>query len=269
MKRFADYEIVHPMGQGNHGTYYAARPPARLGIDDELVALKVLGAQALDDDFRRIANELRLLNSLRSPHLIELLDAGNASGQLFFASRYYADGSLEEASGRLDDATILQAVADAATGAHQLHEVGVAHRDIKPTNILIDDSRGRLSDLGLAQMFGGATTTIGAGPIGSLEYIEPSVIRGQQASRRSDIWSLGLTLHRALTGVGVYGTIPDTGILDACRHVLHTRPSLHTGLDGKVGAVIERSTAENPDDRYSSAIDFAADVADLIRKAPQ
>lgn len=261
MDTFADYSIIEHMSAGNHGTYFRATPPPRLGVTDEFVTLKVLGNQAGDDDFMRLSNELRLLHSLQSDHVVELLDAGNADGQLFLVTRYYPAGPIGSIEG-LSKPVALQAIADAATGAHELHEVGVAHRDIHPNNILLDEGRGRLADLGLASMLEGRTT--GVGPIGSLEFIDPSVIRGNDASRRSDIWSLGLTAHRVLAGTSVYGDIPSASILEACRHVLHTPPALDASLDAGTRAVIEKATAPDPKDRHRSAAELATDLAALI-----
>ena len=85
----------------------------------------------------------------------------------------------------------------------------MVHRDIKPANILLDNGHGKLSDLGLAQMLTPGMTMTGVGPVGSIEYMEPDVIWGERAARASDVWSLGLTLHRVVTGAGVFGTIPE------------------------------------------------------------
>lgn len=262
MDTFADYEIVEPMSTGNHGDYFRAVTPARLGIADEFVALKVLGSRAQDDDFRRVSNELRLLHSLQSDFLVELLDAGSADGRLFLVTRYYPTGPLGQVD-NIAPTTALQVLADAARGTDALHEVGVTHRDIHPDNILIDNGRGRLADLGLASMLVDETT--GVGPIGSLEYIDPMVIRGNAASRRTDIWSLGVSTHKVFTGVGLFGEIPGSNILDACRHVLHTAPSLDPSLDPEIAAVVSKAIAPDPTDRYTTAAEFAADLTALIQ----
>lgn len=262
MDSFADFAIVEPMGTGNHGDYFRAIAPARLAIDDEFVALKVLGNHALDDDFRRVSNELRLLHSLKSDYLVELLDAGSADGRLFLVTRYYPDGPLGQVAD-LGRNVALQALADAARGTDALHGVGVTHRDIHPDNILLDDGRGRLADLGLASMLVDATT--GVGPIGSLEYIDPTVIRGNAATRRSDIWSLGVCTHNVLTGTGLYGDIPGSSILDACRHVLHTPPALDPSLDADVAMIVNKAIAPDPNDRYATAAEFATELDALVQ----
>ena len=254
-----DYELAAEMSAGNHGVFYRAVAPSRLGLDDPYVAVKVLGPTASDDDFRRISNELRLLHSLNSDYLVELLDAGSANGELFIVTRYYPAGPAG-ASSDLDRGGALRLVADVARGAHALHEVGVAHRDITPQTVLIDDGRGRLADLGLATML--TDKTVGIGPIGSLEFADPALMSGATAGRSSDVWSLGVTLHSLLTGDGVYGALPTTSILDACRHMLHTPMQLAGDLHESDRLAIERALSST--DRWPTALAFAEHLEGLL-----
>jgi eukaryotic-like serine/threonine-protein kinase len=230
VRRIADYELIRPLGSGNHGELYLARAPDRLGLDTDRVAVKVLALNATDDAFRRVANELKLFASIECPQLVALYDAGQQAGTLFYAMEYCERGSLARPTSPPSRQQVLRAVADAARAAHALHEVGVAHRDIKPANIMLSDGGGKLSDLGLAQILSPGQTITGIGPIGTIEFMEPGVILGERAGRASDIWALGVTLHRALTGVSVYGEIPTQELVAALRHVLETPPGLAAGL---------------------------------------
>lgn len=259
MTLIGDYELATEMAAGNHGVFYRAAAPRRLGIADRYVAVKVLGPSASDDDFRRISNELRLLHSLQSDYLVELIDAGSANGELFIVTRYYAEGPAGAAP-RLSRQQALRLTADAARGAHALHEVGVTHRDITPQTVLIDNGRGRLSDLGLATMLTDKTT--GIGPIGSLEFADPALMAGATAGRSSDVWSLGLTLHSLLTGTGVYGRLPTTSILDACRHMLHTSVQLSPDLVESDRAAISRALSDT--DRWPTALAYAEHLERLL-----
>ncbi len=260
MTRIGDYRLLEPIGVGNYGTFYRAEPPARLGLDVEQVVVKVMEGNATDKDFRRVANELRIFASLHSDHLVEVYDAGHQQGRLFYAMGLYPDGSLAAPATEIDRATQLAAIVDAARGAHELHEVGVVHRDIKPANIMLDGGRGRLSDLGLAQILTPGMTTTGIGPVGSLEFMEPDVIWGERAARATDIWSLGLTLHRVVTGDGAYGAIPENNVLEAFRHVLHQRPTLSPALPDELAPIVERALAEKRSDRYPTALALAEDL---------
>jgi serine/threonine protein kinase len=265
MRRIADYTFVELLGEGNHGRFYKALPPERLGLDAEYVAVKVLDKNASADDYKRFANELKLFAAIKSPFLVTLYDAGHQAGTLYYAMEYFPMGSLERPATAPNRAEVLRAVACAARGAHAMHEVGVAHRDIKPANILLHASGAKLSDLGLAQILNPGQTVTGTGPLGTIEYLEPSVIRGERASRSSDIWALGVTLHKALTGKSVFGELPTNDILAALKHLLQARPMIDPTLPKDIRALIETCLAESPTDRPPTAAALA-DRLDAIRE---
>lgn len=264
MTRIGDYEVVETIGDGNHGVYHTARPPARLGLADPIVTLKVLDHYGSTDDFKRITNELRLLHSLRSPHLVELLDAGSVDGRMYLATRHYPAGALD-ATSSLSRSARVAIIADAARGAHDMHDVGVAHRDINPSNIFIDKTRGRLADLGLAQTLAGATATVGTGPIGSLQFIDPDLVWGGKASRSTDIWSLGITLHCALSDIAPFGEIPTDNLLSAFRHVVHTQPTLDHSFEPELLGVVHHCLAP-VDKRFETALALANELDDVSRQ---
>lgn len=253
--QIADYIIVEKIRSSSHGTVYAAAPPERLGVSSETVALKTLKQHADGDDFRRVANELKLLHQANSPYLLPLLDAGSVDGQLFFTTPLVTE-NVELAHLRHTTADITSWIVDAARGAHALHELGVAHRDIRPQTVLISQGHGMLGDLDLAQLLGGGSTSIG-GPLGALEFTAPEVLLGSEASRRSDIWSLAMTLHRSITGSSAIGELPDTSLIEACRHVIHTRPLLSEAVPAEIRDVLLCALAEEPTQRFSTAAEFA------------
>jgi len=264
MERIADYEFAEKLGTGNHGTFYRAATPQRLGVQEEWVAIKVLDKNATDDDFRRFVNELKLFAVAHSDHLVPVHEAGQQSGRLFYAMPYYRMGSLGNPREPITDQQKIKAVADAARGAHALHEIGVAHRDIKPTNILLDEGGARLSDLGLAQVLNPGQTVTGTGPIGSIEFMEPGVVRGEAASRASDIWELAATLHKALTDKSVFGDIPAGSVLEALRHVLQSSPAVSDELTKGLRDCLERALAGAADDRQATADQFADELEEAL-----
>jgi eukaryotic-like serine/threonine-protein kinase len=263
MKRIADYELIESLGRGNHGEYFVAQPPARLGLDVDRVAVKVLGLNATEDAFRRVANELRLFASVSCPQLVTLYDAGQQAGTLYYAMEFFPEGSLESPATELSRARILRALADAARAAHALHEAGVAHRDIKPANVMLADEGAKLSDLGLAQILSPGQTVTGIGPIGTIEFMEPGIILGERAGRASDIWALGITAHRAVTGRSVFGEIPGGELIAALRHVLETPPSLAEGLSDAEAELISWCLRSDRADRPASAAEVAERLDDL------
>lgn len=227
---FADYELIESLGSGNHGECYLARPPGRLGVESDRVALKVMAGHAGRDACLRVAEELRRVAAVGDPHLVPLLDAGRVEGTLFYAAQYVASGSLARPSTSPSRAQVLRACADAARAAHALHEVGIVHRAIKPANIMLAGSGGRLTDIGLTHVLAPGQTMASYGSVDAIEFVEPAALLGQRAGRASDIWSLAVALHRTLTSSSVYGDIPTDGLLGALRHVLETPPALAEGL---------------------------------------
>ena len=266
MKRIADYDLEHSLGTGNHGEFFLARPPERLGLTSDYVAVKVLGLNTSDDAFRRVANELKLFASVECEQLVALYDAGQQAGVFFYAMEYFPRGSLGQPAEPPARPTVLRAVADAARAAHALHEAGVAHRDIKPANVLLGEGSGRLSDLGLAQILSPGQTVTGIGPVGTIEYMEPAMVLGEPAGRASDVWSLAATLHKALTGASLYGEIPED-LVAALRHVVQSRPVVANDVTEGERELIESCLAADRGERPATAADVARRLDELAEAA--
>jgi serine/threonine protein kinase len=259
----ADYEFVRPLGLGNQGRFYLARTPARLPIEDEYVAVKVLEGNATQNTFRSATRELRAFATVRSPYLVRLFDAGQQGATFFYAMEYLPLGSLGTPTRQLTRLEVLRAVAQAARAAHDLHEAGLVHRDIKPENILLHKHGAKLSDLGLAQIISPGRTLSHLGPVESIEYLDPAILQGQRPGRTTDIWALGVTLHQALTGAGVYGPLPQDDSLLAIRRVIGATPSLDPSLAPPEAALISRCLAADPKERPPTAAEVAAAVEAL------
>lgn len=231
---FVDYELIRSLGSGNHGECFLAHPPARLGLDCDRVVLKVMATNASREACLRVADELRRAATVAGPQLVALFDAGRVETRVFHASEHVVGGSLASPATPPSRAEALRACADAARATHALHEAGVVHRAVKPSNIMLTGSGGKLADLGLTHVLSPGQTIASFGSIDAIEYVEPATLLGQPAGRASDIWSLAVSLHRALTGSSVFGEIPTDGLLGALRHVLETPPALADGLtDGE------------------------------------
>ena len=121
----ADYEFIRLLGEGNHGSFWLARCPERLGIDDDQVAVKTLNHNANEADFERLSAELQLYAAISCPELVPLYDVGQQGGILYYAGRYFPDGSLAQPARPFTRASVLAALADAAVAAHALHEAGL------------------------------------------------------------------------------------------------------------------------------------------------
>ncbi len=256
----ADYRFVRHLGAGNHGVFYLANRPDRLHIDAEFVAVKVLSGSNSQDTFRRATRELAAFAAVRSPYLVTLYDAGQQGDDLYYSMEYLPAGSLADAIGSVPPNQVLAAVADAARAAHALHEAGIAHNDIKPGNVLLHDGHAKLSDLGLSQLLAPGMTMTGLGSTGSVEYLDPAVIRGELPGRATDIFALGSTLHRALTGTGLYGDLPTDNTMLAMRRVLSHAPEISPNLPPGVREVIASAIDPNQAARPATAADLAAGI---------
>ena len=263
MDGIADYRFLRQLGEGAHGAFYLAVPPARLKVGAEYVAVKVLSGASDEDNLRRATRELRAFAAATSPHLVQLLDAGRQGDSFFYAMEYCEFGSLASPREPMHHDQVVQASAQAARGAHALHGVGLVHRSIKPANVLLYPSGARLADLGLVQALHPTQTLTGFGPVGAVEYIDPALLSGEPASPASDIWSLGVTLHRALTGEGIYGELPLSDPLLSVRRVLTQVPELSPRLEGPVAAVVARCLAPATSERPESARELARELESL------
>lgn len=266
MNGIADYDFLHLLGEGSHGSFWLARCPERLGLDVDQVAVKTLVHGAADGDLERLSTELQRYTAVPSPHLVRLFDVGQQGGVLYYAGEYFADGSLAQPARPFTRSSVLTAISSAAHAAHALHEAGMAHRGIKPGNILIDHEEARLGDIGLAHVLNPGQTVTGLDHIGSIEYLAPELIQGQAASRATDIWALGATMHKVLTGRQIYPELPDGSLLQALRYLLSRRPTLNEGLRDQERSIIERCLSADPVERPSTAKEVGDIVGDLARR---
>jgi eukaryotic-like serine/threonine-protein kinase len=256
----ADYRFIRVLGVGNHGTFYLASRPERLRVDADMVAVKVLSGSNSQDTFRRATRELAAFAAVRSPYLVTLYDAGQQGEDLYYSMEYLPAGSLADGAGTMTQRQVLTAVADAARAAHALHEAGIAHNDIKPGNIMLHENGAKLSDLGLSQLLTPGLTITGLGSAGSVEYLDPAIIRGEMPGRATDIFALAASLHRALSGEGLYGDLPSDNTMLAMRRVLSHDPVVSHSLPPAIRELIAASINPSPAVRPATAADLASRI---------
>jgi serine/threonine-protein kinase len=258
--RVADYVLLRELGHGGHSDVYLARTPRRLGIEAGAVAVKVLHLPGTDG-FDALAEELALFAALDSPRLVPMYDVGTDGGSVFYAMRHEPAGSLSVPAREQ-----LRAVATAARGAHEMHEAGLAHRGIGPTNVLLGTAGAVLAEPAVGHLLTHGHTLIGLGAgarAGRLEFVAPELMRGRPAGRASDIWSLGVTLHLLLTGHGLFPALVSADPFTAVRIYLRSLPEPGEDLTDGERSVIVTALHPDPARRYRTAADLADAVEGL------
>lgn len=196
------YLLESQLGEGGMGIVFKAVHEPR----GDVVALKVLRRELSHDDTyrRRFSHEARAAQAVRHKHLVPILDEGEVDGRAYLAVGYVEGRTLEDRirdEGPLPVDAILVLSYQVATGLDALHRQELVHRDIKPSNIMLD-GRGDawLTDFGLAKGRAYTVLTKPGQVMGTLDYLAPELIRGEQATPASDMYALGCVLYECLSG---------------------------------------------------------------------
>ncbi len=266
MRSIGGYELLDFLGESNHGLYFRAHPPERLQLDVESVAIKILVDQASEHQFNALAHEVRVLASLVSPYTVRVFEAGHEAGRLYYSMEYMTMGTLAQPSTQPSTADVLRAIAHASSGLALLHARGIVHRDFKPAKVLLHSEGGKLNDLGIAEAHNNGMRR--AVPTGSIGFMAPEVARGQPATVLSDIFSVGATIHRVLTGRCLFPDMPRDHLQTALRHVAVTLPHVHPSLPEPVHEIVSACTAIRPEERPQSAQEIARQLLAHSRSSP-
>lgn len=260
------YVLLREIGHGVHGRVYLARAESPGEDGDAPVALKLLDAPATEQGFQRVVEELRRCAALVSAPLVTIHEVGLEGATVFYAMRHHPLGSLASPSRQLPRQERVAAVARAARAAHALHEAGVVHRGIKPSNILMAAGGAVLAEPTTAHTLAPGQPLTGLGPRGSardLEFVDPALVRGGEPGRSTDIWALGVTLHIALTGFGLYPALTSADPMVAARMYLRSRPEADAQLAPAQRQVVTAAVDPDPGSRYLTAETLAADIERL------
>ncbi|MDP9255798.1 MAG: protein kinase [Actinomycetota bacterium] len=264
--RLADYQIEALLGRGGMSDVYQAED-LRLR---RRVALKVLTPElAADAHFReQFLRESELAASIDHPNIIPIYEAGETDGCLFIAMRYVEGTDLKallREEGALEPARSLAFIAQVAEALDAAHEHGLVHRDVKPSNVLIDP-RGHcyLSDFGLTKSLADRSDTTETGQVvGTVDYASPEQLRSQPIDGRADVYSIGCMLFECLTGHVPFPHDSEVAVIYAQLEeppprASERRPGLPAALDGPLA----RAMAKLPDDRFPSCLALVEAVQD-------
>lgn len=265
ISKIGRYEIERELTQGGMGVIYLARDPY---IQRQVVIKVLMYSHTMDDMYREFfQQEAELIASLEHPCIVPIYDFGWHGQQPYIVMRYMAGGSLsdrlqKEEIKQTEVAHIFTRIADALDAAHARK---IIHRDVKPSNFLLD-STGEifLSDFGIAKSKA-ITDDDGTWLVGTPAYMSPEQVQGNPVDGRADVYALGIVLYRLLSGQLPFSNDSTTALINA--HVDMPIPDIRlvkNNIPAVWQEVVAKAMAKDPNDRYSTAGDFARDIAEVV-----
>ncbi|MDC3307473.1 protein kinase, partial [bacterium] len=251
------YQVDRLLGRGAMGDVYLSTQESL----DRRVALKVLKPKLAGDQVfvQRFKDEARAAARLNHPNIVTVFDVGQAGDHYFLSMEFMAGGSIEarlEELGPLPWREALDVLRDSAAGLVYAESRGIVHRDIKPENLMRNqDGVTKIADLGLAVQVEQETVDSSGGKIfGTPHFIAPEVAKGQPADARGDLYALGVTAYRVLSGKTPFEGPTSRDILRAAMTEEPARlGTLVPGLPARLEATVHRLLEKDPDKRPPSA----------------
>ncbi len=282
--KLGPYEIQSPLGAGGMGEVYRARD-TRLGRD---VAIKVLPSHLSSNPElkERFQREARAISSLNHPNICTLHDVGQQDGVDFLVMEYLEGETLRQRllRGALPLKQVLEYGIQVAEALDRAHQTGIAHRDLKPGNIMLTKSGAKLLDFGLAKPVATLVTGVGATGsitpstptltvasmtrqpdpltrqgtvVGTFQYLAPEVLQGKDADVRSDIFALGAVLHEMICGEPAFTGKTQLSVMTA---ILEKEPERIPQVPSPLEHVVHTCLAKDPAERWQSAREVAREL---------
>src|SRR6266536_1669873 len=258
------YELEQKIGEGGMARVYRGRD-LRL---NRQVAIKVLHSHyASDTNFlQRFHHEAQAAANLRHPNIVDVYDVGQDADTHYIVMEYVAGSDLKALLMRNGALPVEQAVyvgECVANGLDAAHRIGMVHRDIKPQNIIVGPGgKVKITDFGIAKSALSTAMTETGVTFGTADYISPEQARGQPATPRSDIYSLGVTLYETLTNRLPFSG--DSSIAVAMQHVSADPPPprmYNPRIPPQLESLILRALNKEPNSRPTTARDFARQLS--------
>ncbi|MBF6589382.1 MAG: protein kinase [Ktedonobacterales bacterium] len=265
------YRISAELGRGGSSRVYRAFDPER----QRDVAIKVIPNDAEDrlTFVRRFNLEVEIVLKLSHPNIIEIYEKGKTEEYVYLVMECANGGTLRQLLGHaLPTEQAIAYIVQMAHALHHAHEKEIVHRDVKPSNMLMDSERPGhvlLTDFGIAKIQGMRGLTKSGTTIGTPEYMAPEQAEGGEIDRRADIYALGCVLYEALVGRPPFTGATPVSVL---YQQVHARPAYIRGFNPDVppelAHIIERALAKQPEDRFPTAEAFAQALEPFREESP-
>jgi serine/threonine-protein kinase len=265
-KKLGQYQIIEELGRGGMAAVYKAYQTSL----NRYVAIKVLPPQfTFDEEFvQRFRREARAAAALHHPNIVTIYDINQQDGLYFIAMELLEGKTLDQLlaeTGRMPLSRIERIISQVVDALEHAHQRGLIHRDIKPTNIIVDEKQNdhvTLMDFGLVRAAAGSGLTKTGVIVGTPEYMSPEQAEGKEIDSRTDIYSLGVVLFKMLTGRVPFSRSTPHAVLIA--HMTQEPPaisSLSPELPAPVEAVVRKALAKDREKRYARVGDLGRDLA--------
>lgn len=261
------YRITCELGRGGFGEAFLARDERE---SRDVVLKRLVGEHRRDAvALRRFEEETRLAGALTHPNIVRVEGVENVGHETYLVMEYMRGGSVTDrlrSQGPFSEAEATRLAQDVLAALGALHARGIIHRDVKPSNILLDATgTAKLGDFTVAKEVVSGETAGGAPRfVGTVAYMSPEQARGLPATPRSDLYSLGATLYEALTGEAPIA-VDGMGEFEACLKIVQQEPELPIeGVSSLVNDVLLRALAKDPALRFASAQEMS-DALDATR----